>query len=351
MPAIATPEAVAEVVAETVAPVAEIVAEVPMTDIEVVDAALAAGNEDDGFIDPPEVVPEAVPEVVAEAVAPEVPVENAEVLAELATYGIEKPSTETVNRFKFLNDENHRLASMEPQAKNWQAFDEHMTSIRATPDQVGQAFAIVADINSGDITRLTAVYDRLQETLGQVAKAIGKPANGYDPVAQFADLQAEVEAGLPTTMAQELATRRTQDAFLANQRQQQAQQAQQAQQYEQQASGGREALNQYGEELARIDPLYEQKVAILIPALKPMMDEINPSLWLSKFKAAYMALPSTAVQAPVAPVTRPTLTHQPLRPAGVATTVGGNRMVRDVPKDDIEAMNWAIELANSRQRG
>lgn len=319
------------------APIVETPAiETPVDEIALAREAIAIANGDP--------VPEPAPEL--ELTPPE-PDPNADVIAEMATHGIENPSAESVNRFKFLNDENKRLAPLEAElpvykekAQYWDQWEGHMQQIGATPEQVGELFSVAADINSQDPERLTNVYNKLQETLNTIGRVIGKPAPGFDPVAAYADIQAEVDAGLPLTVAQELAERRTRDTYTQQLRQTQQQQAQVRQQQEAGVTQAVEKLDRLGALLEKSDPDFARKRAILEPSLREAFASIPPAHWESTFQRAYTALTLPAAAPAPAPVSRPPITHQPIRPAGGASS--GGKIESKPPTDEIELMKWTL---------
>lgn len=334
--------------------------EVLAQELSVMDGVLAT-------VDAPEPEPVVPPEEMeapeeTEAPEPEATEPQAEkpaldeVDAEIATLGL-KPEGKSAKRFRELSEKAKVAAALEEPAKNWQTFEGALEEIKATPDQLQAALRIIKAINSGDIALMEHGYSVMTGMTTEMAKRLGKKTDGYDPVAQHDDLRQLAEVGdIPLTVAQELAERRHREAFLANQQRQQSEVTQRQQQQMQAVTYAQQQLNEYGNELARIDPHYTAKAEAVIQQMQPFLDTIPPEQWLTKFKQAYLAQPAPQarpVAVPQAPApARPGLTHQPLRAGGTVST-GAAKLMKEAPsglgtETELSVIDYAIELANQR---
>lgn len=322
-------------------------------ELAVIDAAIA---EESAQVAAPAVEP-AAPAVAeepaapaTEAIAPAAPA--TEVVAdpiEDEIKALEITSDRSKQRFRDLVNETHRLAPLEQPAKNWNELESFLGDARATPEQFGAAVGYLKLINSDDPALLSQAYEALNAELQALGKKLGRDAPGYDPLADHADLTEAVSDGrIERTQAAELARLRREQALHNERTSQGLQERRRAQETSDAVSAGRDDLNALEADLRRLDPAYEAKRDALLPILKPLLAEIHPSQWASKFKEAYLAVgPGVVQRAPAAAPARPPapLSHQPLRPAGA----GGAGLARE-PKTEMEAIEFAIQAANAAQR-
>ena len=148
-----------------------------------------------------------------------------------------------------------------------------------------------------------------------------------DPLAAHADLKDAVAKGqLTAQYAKELARVRNGQQFRQELTTQASAAEQQRQQAAQEEHQGRQSLHDLEQTLMKSDPQYEQKKAMLVPVLKPIMQQIPWSQRADKFMEAYRSvkLPSGV------PARKPIPANQPLRagktPAGGQTKAPGSML-------------------------
>ena len=211
-----------------------------------------------------------------------------------------------------------------------QDFNYLIKGVEATgtsPEQYGETLSWLALFNSQDPKNQEKALELVENVAERLATLLGKERTVGDPLSAHPDLKDAVTKGQITAQyAKEIARTRNGQQFrteLTTNATQQHQQQQAAQQEEHQ---GRLALSQLEETLRASDPDYEAKKAILVPALKPVMDTVPWSQKKDKFLAAYknLKLPGAAQSAKKTP------TNQPLRagkqPAGGQTKAPGSML-------------------------
>jgi hypothetical protein len=202
-----------------------------------------------------------------------------------------------------------------------------------SPEQYGETLSWLQLFNSGDPTQQVKALELVEGIADRLATLLGKERSTSDPLKNHSDLQLAVQQGKVTKeYAAEIARTRNANGFRQelttthNANQQQQFQAQQ------ELQGARNELSQLEDTLRKTDPDYERKKAIIVPALKPVMNSISPKLWKEKFLAAYQGVK-------LAPTPRPVrkIGAQPLR--GGKQPAGGQSRAAASPLD---AMNGAL---------
>lgn len=212
----------------------------------------------------------------------------------------------------------------------------------ATPEQFNESLQYLTMVNSRDPRTIESqAIPLLERELDALYTMIGKPRPAFDPLAQHQDLTAAVQAGQITAqLAQEIASRRRQDT-LTQDRQQQTLQQQQAEQ--QAVVAARDAGNQLEATLRAVDPLYEQKKAVVLQTLN--LAALPAAQRAKAFADAYakVQLPAAAPAAAAAPATAAApASPQPLRarqPAGGAVKQPGSML---------EAIRAGVSAAGQR---
>jgi len=232
-------------------------------------------------------------------------------------------------RFRELKEE---LDSLKPIAERAREWEQTIQSTGASPEQFGNVLNYLTAINSGDPAQMGKAYEAMQAELAWLGKQIGKPAPGYDPLAEHADLQAQIEQGtLSREAAQELIAARRQQAIYS-QRQQQTIQQQQQQAAQQQALDAVAAL---GDRLRAQDgALFKARFKAIEPMVAVIQDSLPPAQWAAAIEKAYQA-------APVIPAT-------PRAPAPNPARTSSAPPLAAVPNPD-DAFEFGIEQA--RQQG
>jgi len=113
-------------------------------------------------------------------------------------------------RFRELKEELDTLKPMAERGKEW---EQTIQATGASPEQFGNVLNYLTAINSGDPAQMGKAYEAMQAELAWLGKQLGKPAPGYDPLADHRDLQAQIEQGtLSREAAQELIAARIANA-------------------------------------------------------------------------------------------------------------------------------------------
>jgi len=205
-------------------------------------------------------------------------------------------------RFRELKEELDTLKPMAERGKEW---EQTIQATGASPEQFGNVLNYLTAINSGDPAQMGKAYEAMQAELAWLGKQLGKPAPGYDPLADHRDLQAQIEQGtLSREAAQELIAARRQQAIYSE-RQQQSIQQQQQQAAQQQALDAVAAL---GDKLRAQDGmLFKARFKAIEPMVAVIQDSLPPAQWAAAIERAYQAAPVVPA-APRAPAPNPART-------------------------------------------
>lgn len=207
-----------------------------------------------------------------------------------------------------------------------------ITSTGASPEQFGQALMILREINSGTPEGLRRAYDEITAMSSGIAKQLGLPAPGVDPLADHPDLQQRVEDNLlEREDALEIAAARAGRRLSETVQERRSEQSQ----AEFAHQSGLQAVAALG---ARIKAANPAEFDAKFPFIKPMIDNViamlPPDQWTGAIERAYAELPMPAQAAPAAQVPR---VPAPIRPgAGV-----GAGVVKE-PGSALEAMEAAL---------
>lgn len=234
--------------------------------------------------------------------------------AEIKDLGIANERTQ--KRFRELSERAAEVETLRPDAERGRQWEETIKSTGADPQQMGNALNYLAAINSGDPAAMGQAYDFMQQEMAWLAKQLGRPAPGYDPLAEHADLSKQVSDGDMTRAAAEELIRTRRAAEL-----QQGSQQRQRQQAEQEASAEQahqQALQQVGalgQQLRAADPLFEAKFKSIQPMVAVIQSTLPPQQWAAAIQQAYLAAPApVAATAPRQPAAAP---NNPARATGV----------------------------------
>jgi hypothetical protein len=233
---------------------------------------------------------------------------------------IDTAKTVTAERDKVQNDFNYLIKGVE--------------ATGTTPQQYGEALSWLALFNSDDPAQQEKALELVETVAERLATLLGKDRTVGDPLAAHADLKDAVTKGqLTAQYAKELARVRNGQQF----RQELTTQASTAEQHRQQAAQeeqqGRQSLHDLEQTLMKSDPQYEQKKALLVPVLKPIMQQIPWGQRAEKFMEAYRNIKIGGLPA----ARKPVPANQPLRagknPAGGQTKA---------PSSMLEAVSGAL---------
>ncbi|KRG63908.1 hypothetical protein ABB26_10025 [Stenotrophomonas humi] len=218
--------------------------------------------------------------------------------AELKDLGITNERTQ--KRFRELSERAAEVETLRPDAERGRQWEETIKSTGADPQQMGNALNYLAAINSRDPAAMGQAYDFMQQEMAWLAKQLGRPAPGYDPLSEHADLSKQVTDGdMTRAAAEELIRTRRATALQQDSQQRQRQQAEQ-QGAEQQAH--QDALQQVGalgQQLRAADPQFEAKFKAIQPMVAVIQSTLPPQQWAAAIQQAYLAAPApvaTAVQ-------------------------------------------------------
>lgn len=248
---------------------------------------------------------------------------------------------QTSERFKFvvgkLKEETTRADTAQTN------YDELIGEIGGA-GMTGDTYAVMLEyargVNGGTYEGLKKSHAILMQELTAVAKALGEPLLGQNPLEGHADLVKEVdEKKITPERAIEIARQRNRDAAQTalNARQQTGQRT--AAQQQQAVNAGKTAMTALGKELAAKDgiPEYKRKAGIAVAMLKDVMGDLPPNKWVKTFRAAYAQIPSAPKAAPK-PGAKPGQRPQPLRGNKVPSGQSSKQ-----PKTLAEAMAPAFE--------
>jgi hypothetical protein len=328
------PEAVAEAPATPAEPTSPESPEASKADD--VDATLAAMLGTSAPAETP-AQPEQTAEAPAEAAKPAEPSapapadpDAAKVDAEVKELGL-KGASET--RFREMSARIRELETAHPAMQRMAEWESAIQQTGATPEQFGAAMTYLSLVNSGDPATIEAAFQQIESEYLTLAKALGRPVGGYDPLDDHPDLkEAVANVDMSRELALELAQART--------RQQQTQQARQVQdQTDAQRRAwddGTKALQALDAELAASDPAYKAKLQVLAPAIQAMCAAAPPAEWAGRVRDMFarLQLPAAAPAPSPAPAALP-----PLRP----TVPGGTQVSRVV--DPVDATLAAMMAA------
>lgn len=225
------------------------------------------------------------------------------------------------------------------EAEQYKSAYEEVTGIinstGATPEEFGNMLNYMKLVHSSNPEDRRQALKAAQAELKALAVQLGETnVPGFDPIAEFSDLQNAVEAQeITPEHAREVAVLRLRknDELARSTQHQQEQQAQMSAQ--EAVRQGTQALDALDARL-RSDPQYAQKRQVLVPMLRDTFRQIHPSLWASTFETAFNNL--TVPAAAPLPTPRAAPKQQPLRakaPAG-----NSDRGVNS----PLEAMNEAL---------
>lgn len=234
--------------------------------------------------------------------------------AEIKELGITHERTQ--KRFRELTERAAEVDALRPDAERGRQWEETIKSTGADPQQMGNALNYLAAINSGDPTAMGQAYDFMQQEMAWLAKQLGRPAPGYDPLAEHADLSKQVTDGDITRAAAEelIRTRRAAELQQGSQ-QRQRQQADQDTAAQQAHQDALQQVGALGQQLRAADPLFEAKFKAIQPMVAFIQNTMQPQQWAEAIKQAYLAAPAPAA-APVQrqPAAAP---NNPARATGV----------------------------------
>lgn len=220
-----------------------------------------------------------------------------------------------------------RATNAETAASTWH---ETITSTGATPEQFGEVLTLLTDMNSKTPEGFRRAYETLTRQTAILGKALGLPAQGYDPLDDHPDLKARVEDSVDFTRedALAIAAGRATGKLTETTAARQTEQATQQQAYD----AGVNRVAALGNSLRSSDVHFEAKLPFLTPIIETVIQHLPPDQWVAKIQEAYAKLPTPAAAAPAPTVPR---TPNPIRP-------GGGGTLDKKPGSALEAVQFAL---------
>lgn len=224
------------------------------------------------------------------------------------------------------------------------AWEQAIERSTATQEQIGSAFTVIAAMNSNDPTALNGAYDALLEQVTALGKRLGRAPLGadVDPLADHPDLKAEVDAlELTPARALEIVRQRARDKIEAENRAANTARAEREKaagdDIEAATKAAGEELNDFQQEMAKVDPQAAQIMPTLIQKLQGgMVKDLHPSKWAAAVQREYLRIKATlpaAAPAPAPAPARPRVGAQPMR--GGSGSAAPTRTVDHAPTDDV----------------
>lgn len=235
--------------------------------------------------------------------------------AEIKDLGISNERTQ--KRFRELSERAAEVEALRPAAERGQQWEETIKSTGANPEQMGNALNYLAAVNSRDPAAMAQAYDFMQQEMAWLAKELGRPAPGYDPLAEHADLGRQVADGeITRAAAEELIRTRRAAALQQDSQQRQRQQAEQQASAEQAHQQALQQVGALGQQLRAADPQFEARFKSIQPMVAVIQNTLPPQQWAAAIQQAYLAAPAPVVaqQAQRPPAAAP---NNPARATGV----------------------------------
>lgn len=188
------------------------------------------------------------------------------------------------------------IQGLSQRSKDFEDMVSMVQDTGATPEQYGQALDMVKLINgamSGDRQSAENAYKFMQAEVAGLAKMLGKEVDGFDPLAEHADLQREVDNG---DLSRERALEIVQTRNGSKMDSQRTQEMQQQQSQKQAQADGVQALNTLGNQLEAQDPQYRAKLPYLISSLETIKASLPPEQWVAATQQAYARIPAPPAQ-------------------------------------------------------
>lgn len=208
-----------------------------------------------------------------------------------------------------------------------------LQAANVTPEQYGEWLSWQAMFNSNDPAQQEKALEVVETLANNLAMLLGKERKIGDPLSAHADLVTAVQQGKITKeYAAEIARTRGQQTFTTQLRTNATAQQQQQEAKQRELHTARTELSTLEDTLRQTDPDYERKKAILVPALKPIMNSLPPSQWKAKFLESYNSIKvgRAPVQNGAKPKNRGVPKNQPLRagkqPAGGQARQAGSAL-------------------------
>jgi hypothetical protein len=248
---------------------------------------------------------------------------------------------ETRERFEKMKDSYDALHTRTVEAEGLaQKWVDTIASTGADHEQFGAMLSYFSAVNSNTPEGLQRAYDMMMGEATALAKKLGKPAPGYSPIDEHADLKARVEnEELSVEDAIELASARAL-RLLGQERVTMTQQQQrESLQLEQDTRTALAEITAFGEAQKRLDPTgFAAKTDAMTAAVNTVVAELPPSRWLPAIQKLYAAAPAPR---PVPTTPQPRVPDS-IRPGG---NLGAGGAIAKEPGSAYEAARMALQRA------
>ena len=236
--------------------------------------------------------------------------------AEIKELGITHERTQ--KRFRELTERAAEVESLRPEAERGRQWEETIKSTGADPQQMGNALNYLAAINSRDPAAMAQAYDFMQQEMAWLAKELGRPAPGYDPLAEHAELAKQVADGdMTRAAAEELIRTRRATALQQDSQQRQRQAREQSEAASNAQEQAMQDVQTLGAQLRAADPQhFDAKFKAIQPMVVVIQNNLPPQQWAAAIQQAYLAAPAPVVAPPAQrqPVAAP---NNPARATGL----------------------------------
>ena len=218
-----------------------------------------------------------------------------------------------------------------------------LTQTGTNPEQYAQTLDFLQLFNSDKREDRVAALKRAQETVAMLAISLGEDVPGLDTLAQFPDLQQEVEAGdMPEARAKEIAIARLQKKQAQSIIEKQASVQETEQQTTALVQTGKTQLTTF-ETQVMSDPKVAEAYKVMRPnfiaTLRPILRRTHPSAWGEVAQELFLGMAKNFVTAPTLPVP-PVPKNKPLRVTRGAGA--GSSGTQKEPKSALDAINFAL---------
>lgn len=209
----------------------------------------------------------------------------------------------------------------------------------ADPQQYAATLAFVKLYNSDKPEDRAQALAAARGVVRELSLELGDGADSVINLADYDDLQAEVEAGtLTEARAVEIATQRERDKMQQSRNDATETKENQANETRTQIARGQEQLNNLETTLDSADPDYGELRPTFINMLKPVLRRTHPDEWGIAAQELYTQLKAAKPQ--IKPKPKPAPKNKPLRPKGDA---GSSANKKAEPASAEEALDAALD--------
>ena len=213
-------------------------------------------------------------------------------------------------------------------------FREVVQYSRATPEQFNELIQFSADLRSADPTAKRRALQYIESTRASLARELGEPAPGYDPLDDHPDLKSAVDdLSMTHEHALELARLRTSAKATKASTEEADKSERTRRETEDLINNGAKAVDEWVKSIQTKDVDYPAKEQALLKAASRIAKSLPPVQWVEALQEQYELINEAMnLRRPQAPTSRE---PQPLRAGGAA---GGTKE----PKTMLEAVTQSL---------